>query len=277
MRRAFVVGFHSLLLPLDVTDATVEGWWSTQGNRAAWYARGAKFWSGEPASYSGVLCGSGHMHDADIRDSRRFLTAARGSAPALWLEPSDASRATRALDVGGGVGRVSRSLLLHLCDVVDLCDGCEKFVRQAQQQLGDQARLQTRGRMDQFIHTELQSFVPTAGRYDLVWVQWCTGHLTDGDLARLLRDCGRALAPGGLLVVKDNTFDRDTLTAEARASLADGRYLLSEGDASVIRSREHLEHLVGQLEHLKLVAAADAELADAELYPVATLALSLRQ
>ena len=113
----------------------------------------------------------------------------------------------RALDLGAGVGRVSRGLLLHLADEVDMCDGCAKFVAQAEQQLGG-ARTGARGRMGRFICSDLQSFVPDARRYDLIWMQWCVGYLTDEHLSRLLRDCGRALAPEGLLVIKDNVFER---------------------------------------------------------------------
>jgi hypothetical protein len=44
-----------------------------------------------------------------------------------------------------------------------------------------------------------------ATRYDLVWTQWCLGHLTDEQLRRYLERCREALVPGtGVIVVKEN-------------------------------------------------------------------------
>ena len=46
--------------------------------------------------------------------------------------------------------------------------------------------------------------------YDVVWNQWCVGHLTDAQLVQYLRRCVAALVPddqhgcGGLIVVKEN-------------------------------------------------------------------------
>lgn len=218
------------------------------------------------------------MHDADIRDSRHFLTRPRGNEPALWPPPQSSGR-LRALDVGAGVGRISRGLLLHVADEVDLCDGCSRFVAQAESQLGGPPRAGVRGRMGSFMCASLQSFVPTARAYELVWLQWCVGYLTDEDLVRLLRDCGRALTPGGLLVVKDNIFERSHLDADERSALVDDLYLVDEEDSSVTRSRSHLRQLVTdstRSEGLELVACADAALGDAGLQPVITLALRLR-
>ena len=47
--------------------------------------------------------------------------------------------------------------------------------------------------------------------YDLIWNQWCVGHLTDDDLVGYLVRCKGALAEGGFVVVKENmsTVGRD--------------------------------------------------------------------
>ena len=43
------------------------------------------------------------------------------------------------------------------------------------------------------------------GLYDLVWLQWCVGHLTDDQLVRYLERCKTVLRPQtGLFVVKEN-------------------------------------------------------------------------
>ncbi|KAM3500476.1 hypothetical protein MY10362_006372, partial [Beauveria mimosiformis] len=42
-------------------------------------------------------------------------------------------------------------------------------------------------------------------RYDLVWTQWCLGHLMDQQLRRYLERCREALVPEtGVIVVKEN-------------------------------------------------------------------------
>jgi protein N-terminal methyltransferase len=48
-------------------------------------------------------------------------------------------------------------------------------------------------------------------KYDLIWNQWCLGHLTDAQLVGYLKKCGRALKPAGWVVVKENmsTSDED--------------------------------------------------------------------
>ena len=49
-------------------------------------------------------------------------------------------------------------------------------------------------------------------RYDLIWNQWCVGHLTDAQLVQYLVTCREVLNPnGGVIVVKENlsTTDED--------------------------------------------------------------------
>lgn len=43
-------------------------------------------------------------------------------------------------------------------------------------------------------------------RYDLIWIQWCVGHLTDHQLVSFLERCKAALdvEKGGFIVVKEN-------------------------------------------------------------------------
>jgi protein N-terminal methyltransferase len=41
-------------------------------------------------------------------------------------------------------------------------------------------------------------------KYDLIWNQWCLGHLTDAQLVMYLGKCGSALKDGGMVIVKEN-------------------------------------------------------------------------
>lgn len=60
-------------------------------------------------------------------------------------------------------------------------------------------------------NTGLESWSPKEGaEYNLIWNQWCVGHLTDAQLTAYLKKCGTLLAKDkdgkttGLVVVKEN-------------------------------------------------------------------------
>lgn len=232
--------------------------WADPEGRDNWYSQGKSYWAATSASNTGMLGGYQAVHAADVADSVKFIQ------PHWPLE--NAPRVTRALDVGAGIGRVSGGLLLELCDTVDLVEGCAKFVEQAREDLGWAAP-----RMERFIVADMQAFEPEPGRYHLVWIQWCIGQLTDDDLVSFLVRCKAALAPGGLIVIKDNVLDR-------RSALADGleldsqRFLVDEDDKSVIRTRDHLNAVLGRT-GLEVLAARDAELGRTDLHPVVNMAL----
>ena len=95
--------------------------------------------------------------------------------------------------------------------------------------VGDRARL---------IVASLRDFTPTR-KYDLVWIQWVLGHLTDADVVLLLQRCRAALAHGGCLVVKDN----NAVPSECRASKGRGKYKLDEANGAVVRTHNHLRTL----------------------------------
>lgn len=52
----------------------------------------------------------------------------------------------------------------------------------------------------------LEEWEPGEGmRYDLIWIQWCVGHLTDEQLVQFLERCKSTLDPGvGVIVLKEN-------------------------------------------------------------------------
>lgn len=52
----------------------------------------------------------------------------------------------------------------------------------------------------------LEDWKPAEGtEYDLIWTQWCVGHLKDDQLVYYLERCKSALRPeSGLIVIKEN-------------------------------------------------------------------------
>ena len=66
-------------------------------------------------------------------------------------------------------------------------------------------------------------------RYDVVWIQWCIGHLTDDDCVEFLRTCSKCLKPMGMIVVKENNARRG--------------FVLDKEDSSITRSDSYLVQL----------------------------------
>ena len=55
-----------------------------------------------------------------------------------------------------------------------------------------------------FYCTGLQEWTPEEGKYDVIWIQWVVGHLTDADLISFLKRCKAGLKPNGVICVKEN-------------------------------------------------------------------------
>lgn len=102
----------------------------------------------------------------------------------LTLEPRDS------------IGRVTEGLLLGVADEVDVIEPFAKFT----------AALQGKPGVRHIFNVGLEDWQPGEGVcYDLIWTQWCVGHLNDEQLVAYLKRCSKALSPdGGLIVVKEN-------------------------------------------------------------------------
>lgn len=101
-----------------------------------------------------------------------------------------------------------------MAEQVDVVEPIAKFTEGLKEKLG----------VGSIFNIGLEEWTPTGGTiYDLVWTQWCVGHLTDAQLVGYLRRCAETLGPGGVIVVKEN------LTTS-------GVDIFDENDSSVTRS-----------------------------------------
>lgn len=157
------------------------------------YSDAINYWSSVPATVDGVLGGFGSsiVPKVDIIGSNAFFK--RLNLPQTEIK--------YGLDVGAGIGRVTKNFLSKVCDKVDLLEPVEQFVKQAETDLADEIQARQVGQIYQI---GMQDFNPEQGKYWVVWCQWCAGQVSDSALIEFLQKCIVALQPQGVIVVKEN-------------------------------------------------------------------------
>ncbi|KAK4473202.1 hypothetical protein MN116_004378 [Schistosoma mekongi] len=161
---------------------------SPVGTPANFYSKAKCFWSQVPATVDGMLSGYTSLNVPDIADSEMFLDEFGPSTTAY------------ALDCGSGIGRVTKQLLLPRFSIVDMVELTQSFLDQTENYIGPDDF----PRVGERFCIGLQDFTPPAGRYDLIWIQWVLGHLSDLALLAFLKRCAHGLSPGGVIVIKEN-------------------------------------------------------------------------
>lgn len=182
-----------------------------------------KYWGAVDATVDGVLGGYGVISSSDADSSIAFAKQFLGE-----------TEVGRALDCGAGIGRVTREVLVKLAHKVDLVELVPKYIEQARLELAGQPRV------GDFFTSSLQAFSPAQGHYDLIWIQWVIGHLTDSEFVDFLRRCARGLRPGGWIMLKDNN------ASPKEPGLVDGHYLVDEDDHSVMRTNSLVKGLIDE-------------------------------
>lgn len=137
-----------------------------------------------------MLGGFPYVSRIDLQSSRNFLAKLGvGTKPGLRT-------VTSALEGGAGIGRITEGLLLDIAQEVDVVEPIAKFT----------AALEKKSGVRHVFNVGLEEWLPKEDdKYDLVWIQWCLGHLTDDQLVQFLERCKTVLVPGdGLIVVKEN-------------------------------------------------------------------------
>ncbi|XP_078542970.1 N-terminal Xaa-Pro-Lys N-methyltransferase 2 isoform X3 [Lissotriton helveticus] len=104
-----------------------------------------------------------------------------------------------ALDCGSGIGRVSKNVLLPIFDNIELVDMMEPFLEEAQNYLEEGV-----DKVEALYCYNLQEFTPVMKKYDVIWMQWVSGYLTDKDFLEFLRRCKSGLRQNGVIILKDN-------------------------------------------------------------------------
>ncbi|KIM28751.1 hypothetical protein M408DRAFT_23413 [Serendipita vermifera MAFF 305830] len=192
---------------------------------------GLAYWERQEASVDGVLggYGNGSLPRVDALSSRMFLLSilpqlCTVSSSFKALEQSEETRRHRALDVGAGVGRVTKDVLLHLFTDIVLLEPVQPLISQALATSSTWKGIADSKKSVLFVKQPLQHFDPSASitedlvfahagasidpkqpfGYDIIWCQWCLGHLSDRQLVRFLEQAKQSLRPGGAIIVKEN-------------------------------------------------------------------------
>lgn len=95
------------------------------------------------------------------------------------------------------IGRITEGFLLGIATTVDIVEPIAKFTDNLKGKEG----------VGKIFNIGLGDWSPEQSsdtKYDLIWNQWCLGHLTDAQLQTYLEKCAKALVEGGLVVVKEN-------------------------------------------------------------------------
>ncbi|KAK7400223.1 hypothetical protein VNO78_11423 [Psophocarpus tetragonolobus] len=239
---------------------TAEDMWREQTGdstkKTQWYREGVSYWEGVKATVDGVLGGFANVNEPDISCSEDFLTI-------LLSELFPAGTRCQplvALDCGSGIGRVTKNLLIRYFNEVDLLEPVSHFLETARETLasGYQTNLDMHKAVN-FYCVPLQDFTPDTGKYDVIWIQWCIGHLTDEDFVSFFKRAKVGLKPGGIFVLKEN--------------IARSGFVLDNEDRSVTRSDLYFKDLFSRC-GLHVYKSKDQKGFPAELFAVKMYALT---
>jgi protein N-terminal methyltransferase len=236
-------------------------------------AHSLDYWNSVSSDNDGMLGGYPQTSRIDLQGSANFLTKLRRGKTQASKQPLPPLE--RVADCGAGIGRITNGLLLGVAKKVDVVEPVKKFTDELVQALGngeyagDGEAKEGSGQVGDVINLGLQDWIPEPASYDVIWNQWCLGHLTDAQLVVYLQRCKAGLkqptereeANKSWIVVKENLS-----TDIHRKDIYD------EEDSSVTRSDDKFRRLFQQA-GLKIVATEQQRGMPKELFPVRIYAL----
>lgn len=233
------------------------------------HAQSITYWNSVSADTTGMLGGYPQTSRIDLQGSANFLTKLRRNKSQPTKQPLPPLN--RVADCGAGVGRITKEFLLNVSRTVDVIEPVKKFTDELVQGLGngewagdgEKGGKEGRGQVGEVVNLGLQDWTPEAGVYDVIWNQWCVGHLTDTQLVDYFGRCKEGLVKEGdaWIVVKEN------MSTDIRK-----QDIFDDEDSSVTRSDDKFRKLFKEA-GLKLVATEVQKGFPKELFPVRIYAL----
>ena len=209
---------------MDSGDRKVDPAEIFTSHAEGWYDKSKGYWEKQDRSVNGMLGGFPEVSGTDLLHSRDLVES---------LIAKQHLGTQRAADVGGGIGRVSYYVLSDFFKEIVIVDPVADFLPIAAGKLGTAVAHQE-------IVASAQDWAPE-GKFDAIWIQWVLMYLTDEDFVSFLRRCREALAPNGLIIVKDNIGSKDKGAQRSKASFY-------EEDNGICRVYSHYVDLFAQAE-----------------------------
>ena len=253
-----------------------------------WYGDALKYWDNEencPPTIDGVLGGFGNVSPIDISGSRTFLQEINELElkEATNNEDQREPDETRVIDIGAGIGRITKELLLPLYNYVDLLEYSPRLINSVEGYIANKSDYE---RVTCFCQG-MQEWNPPSSHYDVIWIQWCIGHLHDIDFIDFVQKCIKALKPNGFVVIKDNfcgssTFgtyteddkndgDNEDQSEVSENEIEEDDFIIDKEDSSLTRSLRYVLALIyfGGGEVIKRTRQMDFP---TDLYPIHMIA-----
>lgn len=202
-------------------------------DKSAWYQKSNAYWNTQEASIVGMLGGLDRLSDRDLRMSESFLDLLRRRHGLKSGEDCC------CVDVGAGIGRITKSLLLPRFGVVDMLEQNASYLDKSVGYIGPSAsgvgvvgRRMAQGMQD-FDVVDARTGDSSSERWNLVWIQWVIIYLTDDDFVSFIRKLLLCLAPGGIICMKDNIAPRGKKNG----------FVFDKSDSSIMRSDKYMKSL----------------------------------
>ncbi|KAF2007528.1 hypothetical protein P154DRAFT_378910, partial [Amniculicola lignicola CBS 123094] len=263
-----------------------------------------QYWNSVSADTNGMLGGYPQTSRIDLQGSSNFLAKLRRRHHASRSTPTHTPTNTntntntaaspaastkqaavfplldRAADCGAGIGRITKGFLMGVARTVDVIEPVEKFTAELVREVeGVNDGGASRAKIGEVINLGLQDWTPERGGYNLIWNQWCLGHLTDVQLVGYLERCREGLAGAEAEEGEDGEGGGGGGGREAWIVVKEnmstdiwGKDIFDEEDSSVTRSDAKFRGLFKEA-GLKVVAEEVQRGFPKELYPVRMYAL----
>jgi hypothetical protein len=183
-------------------------------NRPEYYMANSVYWSsggGGGLTDDEVMVGdTGGVQDAveGLVFLDRFLLHCKTTTS--MAAPAARRQFNHAIDIGAGVGRVTKLILLKRYNQVHLVEGDEGWSKRSRVYLGRKRAARcsfAHQRLDEVTHQDVLRWCDNcpSKKVDLIWIQWTLQYLIDADVVTLLQILAEGLRPGtGIMIVKEN-------------------------------------------------------------------------
>lgn len=216
-----------------------------------WYGSCSMWYSSlvEP-TIDGMLGGLSYVHKDEVEWSKLRLKQ---------LAANETIKTGSCLDCGGGIGRVSHYVLKPVFQHVDMVEGCELFVQTSTTNFAKDS-IRTRYNLELQDTEGLQRRLDGT-KYDVVFLQWVIGHLTDRDVLRFLKFAKDHLlvSSTGRIIMKENCI------------ISEG-FFLDKEDINLIRSLDMIKELCIRA-GLTIISIDEQPTWPSNLYPIRFLVL----